>query len=358
MQDPFVERLRRKQPGFNLGITLGTKPVKGHVGIEIEVEGNKFPKPYGFEGTYKPVVLKGNLPLHPTLDFSYWSYVHDGSLRGKDNAEYVLTKPIDFKEAEKALHQLFDGLKAFGSEFDDSNRTSTHVHLNCQDWHLNRLAAFMALYFTFEEVLTQWCGEHRVGNLFCLRARDARAIVSHIRKFLKSDGKYEFGEGMHYAGLNASALQKHGSVEIRTLRGVNDPRIILDWVQTLERLYNLSSTYEDPREVCEAFSANGPMSFFNLVLGDKAATIRGGITFTEEQLRDSMYEGIRLAQDICYCRDWSEYVPSVLKDDPFKRDTKKIAKKILNFEYAGDEENNIQSLLAPAYSQWWDTLSN
>jgi hypothetical protein len=333
MKDPFVEKPRTKKPGFNVGVVLGTKAVKGAVGIEVEVEGNKFPKPPGCEGSYTPVKMPG---------WKFWSYVHDGSLRGKDNAEYVLTKPIEFSQVVDAVNELFTKLNEFGSVLDDSNRTSVHVHLNCQDFHFNRLAALMALHFTFEEVLTQWCGEHRVGNLFCLRSRDASAIISHIRKFLRSDGRYEFGEGMHYAGFNASALRKHGSVEIRTLRGVNDPQVIIDWVETLQRLYELSASYTDPREVCEAFSANGPNSFFNLVLGNKAAVIRAGVNFSEDQLRESLYKGIRLAQDICFCRDWSMYKPSTLKNDPFKRDMRKIAKKIMSYELISTEEPPIE----------------
>lgn len=332
MREPFVEKDTRKQPGFNVGVILNNKtPQKGEVGIEIEVEG-------------KNLIYHDNVP-------SPWVYKEDHSLRGEENGEYVLKAPIKFSEVEKNLKSLFDKFAANKATFDDSNRTSIHVHLNCQEFHLNRLASLMALWFTFEETLTQWCGDHRVGNLFCLRSRDAPATVSHIRKFLKSDGKYELSDHLHYSGLNPNALKKFGSIEIRTMRGVSDPNVIRDWVEILQRLYEASANYTDPRDVCGMFSGYGPLQMFNTILGPKAMTVRTGINWTDEQVRESMHAGIRLAQDICYCRDWDLYKPQVLRSDPFKRDQKKIAKKVVAFDIeagsiaiAGDSWLNPQEV--------------
>lgn len=317
MREPFIEVDTKKQPGFNIGVLLllKTTNVKGKVGIEIEVEGSNL--------VYAHTIVPTPTP---------WLYKEDHSLRGAESGEYILKEPIEFKDVSKAVNDLFDAFKKNKTKFDDSNRTSVHVHLNCIDFHLNRLAAFMALWFTFEEILTQWCGEHRVGNLFCLRSRDATAIISHLRKFLKSDGKFELSENLHYAGLNAHALRKFGSLEVRTMRGVSDPKIILNWVEILQRLYEYSAIFDDPRDVCGIFSGLGPMQMFNTVFGNKVITIREGVTWTDDQIRDSLYSGIRLAQDICYCRDWSLYKPQTLKPDPFKRDMKKVAKKVINFE--------------------------
>jgi hypothetical protein len=319
MNEVFVKRENKVQSGYNMCVVMNRKATKGEVGIEIEVEGNKFPKPPGQHNTHTPCKLPGS---------TYWSYVHDGSLRGFDNAEYLLTKPVDFSKAPEAVTEIFTMLKEFGSIIDDSNRTSVHVHLNCQEFHLNRLTSLMALWFTFEEVLTAWCGEHRVGNLFCLRAKDAPAIITQIRRFIKADGAAQLSEHLHYAGFNANALAKYGSVEIRTLRGCTDAQAVLDWISILERLYKLSSEFEDPRDICSLFSAEGPMSFFESVLGDKTSVVRAGIPHNGDMIRDAMYDGVRLAQDLCYCRDWGVFKPVKLKPDPFSRDMKKVAKKL------------------------------
>lgn len=284
------------------------RPTQGEVGLEIEVEGNQFPKPSTFGST--PVRMK---------QFPYWSCVKDGSLRGADNAEYILTTPIKFDEVNPALDQLWEALVDYGSVLSESNRTSVHVHLNAQGFHLNRLASFCALYFCFEEVLTEWCGDHRVGNLFCMRAKDAPAIVSKVVGFIRSEGKNQLPQSLHYSALNIHALTKLGSLEVRTLRGVTDFKVISDWVAILRRLYELSSEYKDPREIIGLFSQQGPLTFFETVLGPLSVVVRQGIGFDEDQIRDSMYEGIRIAQEVAYCRDWDLFQELNQAFDPFGR---------------------------------------
>lgn len=339
MKEPFVEKVSRAKTGFNISLLMNNKTLqKGDVGIEIEVEGR-------------------NLLYHENVP-APWVYYEDHSLRGDENAEYVLKNPIPFDAVPKALKTLYDKLSRSGATFDDSNRTSVHVHLNCQQWFLNRLASFMGLWFTLEEPLTQWCGEHRVGNLFCMRSRDATGIISHLRKFLKSDGKYELIDHLHYAGLNANALRKYGSLEIRTMRGVSDPKVIQDWVEILQRIYEYSAEFSDPRDVCGFFSGHGPVSMFNSVLGPKASVVRSGISWTDEELREAMYRGIRLAQDLCYCRDWAMYKPKELKPDPFKRDQKKLVKKLIiqSEVNAGWINSTSGEYMNP--DNWTDTVLN
>jgi hypothetical protein len=312
------EVFHRVSPKVSLGYPIFNIFKKRHklktgvVGIEIEVEGNKFPKSPGLEHTHSPAPVPG---------LTWWHYVKDGSLRGADNAEYVLANPVQFEQVPEALEELTKALADFGSVLDDSNRTSVHVHLNCQRWHMNRVASFIALYLCFEEVLTEWCGEHRVGNLFCLRGRDAPGSLTKIKRFIQTDGDTELPDNLHYAGLNANALAKLGSLEVRSLRGPTDFSIIQQWVSVLERLYNLSGEFADPRDIPASFSAQGPLTFFETMLGDAGSIIRSGIEFNDDAIRDSMYEGIRLAQDICYCRDWGLFQPVTPEMDPFGRET-------------------------------------
>lgn len=296
----FKKKAEKIVEGYPIWYILRHRSVKGEIGLEIECEGNKFKK----EG----------LP-------EWWTYHKDNSLRGKDNAEYVLAKPILFKEVPLALYSLWDMFTAYGTVLDEANRTSVHVHLNVQKFHMNRLTAFMALYFSVEELLTAWCGDHRVGNLFCLRARDASAIVSRIKRFIMTDGSYEFSEGMHYAGMNAQSIQKFGSLELRALRGVTDPTVILQWIEMLRHIYELSAKFHDPRDIPGMLSGEGALAYLDIVLGEKNAyVLKQGIDYTNDQIREALYVGIRLAQDLCYCRDWSLFKAAEVKDnDPFGR---------------------------------------
>lgn len=322
----FVRREAKPVQGFNVGVVLGRKITKGLVGLEIEVEGKRLPLP-------------GETPVA-------WVHHVDGSLRGEENAEYVLRTPIEFNAVEPTLAVLWDKFREKTSRLDASNRTSVHVHLNCQSFFFNRLTALMALYFTFEEMLVEWCGDTRVGNLFCLRAKDAPAIISQIRKFIRTDGAHSINDGHHYAGLNASALQKFGSLEFRTLRGCTDQQTILDWVAILERLYRLSEEFIDPRDICTRFSAEGPLEFFTNILGDTAPVVRKALNWTDDQIRESLYEGIRNAQDLCYCRDWSLFEQVELKSDPFGRDPRKLIAQLT--EPSDDFMNVLDLDTAPA----------
>lgn len=311
MEEVFKKKDKKAKPGFNMAVVLGTKKaniVGGQVGLEIEMEG-------------KNLLNQADTPPP-------WVYHKDNSLRGEENAEYVLHRPVLFDEVEGALNTLWDGLKKKKAKIDDSNRTSVHVHLNCQDFFLNRLTSLMALYIIFEEPLTEWCGEHRVGNLFALRSVDAPAIVSTLKKFIMYEGNYPISDAMHYAGMNAQALVKFGSLEFRTMRGCQNSEEALEWVSFLRRLYELSEAYPDPREIIGQFSAEGPISFFETMLADRAPVLRNGIGYTDDQIADAMFKGVRLAQDLCFCRDWSMYKSVKLKPDPFDRDSLKQARKV------------------------------
>lgn len=323
----FIKSSNRSE-GLPLYSILGLRPASGEIGIEIEVEGNKF--------------RKESIP-------SPWKYVKDGSLRGQDNAEYVLRNPILFTEVRPAIETLWNMFANDGSVLDESNRTSVHVHLNAQNFFLDRLCVFAALYYSVEEILTEWCGDHRVGNLFCLRAKDAPASITALKRFIQNDGAYGIRDSFHYAGLNIHALLKHGSIEIRALRGVKDPQIILDWVEILQRIYTLSGEFTDPRTVCEGFSSSGPFEYLRMVLGDKTETVLKGVSLNDQEVMESLYDGIRIAQDLCFCRDWSLYKKADVSSNPFGRNRSRSTASLSTAGLSVPPE--IQAEFEAAYQQ-------
>jgi hypothetical protein len=279
----FVKREPKPSHGFNVVTLMNHEQVSGEVGLEVEVEGNKFPKtgPYGGAGDSDKI---------PKV----WRYTKDNSLRGADNAEYVLRAPLKFDEIPKAVNDLWKMFADYGSVLDDSNRTSVHVHLNVQSWHLNRLTSFMAAYYILEEILTEWCGDNRVGNLFCLRAKDAPALITHVKAFVKLNGSCPFNSDIHhYAALNTHALHKYGSLEFRTLRGVLDPQPILDWVAILRRLYDLSADFADPRLIVDQFIAR-TVRVLHYVVGGNGSSSQAGYSL---QRRRHPREPVRRRQD-------------------------------------------------------------
>lgn len=300
----FTKRLKTDMSGLSIRAMYNLVPTKGDVGIEIEVEGNQFKK----QGVPSP-----------------WKYVKDGSLRGQDNAEYVLNGPIDFDAVPAATKKLWKMFADYGSVLDDSNRTSVHVHMNVQEWHLNRLASFLCAYYTVEEILTEFCGEHRVGNLFCLRGKDAPGLVSRIRRLIRIGEAQSFTDGLHYGALNPQAIQKYGSVEIRTMRGAMEAEEVDQWVSILRRIYDLSASFPDPRALVDLFSGEGPSAFLDLILGEYRTIVLEGVSFDHQRVLQSLYDGILIAQDIAYCREWETFKEISVKPDPFGRSIKKVA---------------------------------
>lgn len=308
----FNKKKKGKSQDLPLFAIIGKKEVKGDVGLEIEVESTKadvFPK----QGTIA----------------EFWSYHQDGSLRGADNAEYILTKPIEFAAVGDAVDKLWTVFAERKAELADSNRTSVHVHVNISPFYLNRLASLMALWFTFEDVLAHWCGDHRVGNLFCLRAKDGPNVVRRCAEFIATGGSGNiFGEGMHYAALSPTSIFRLGSLEFRTLQGCKEPETIKTWVSIIQRMYEVSDHFKDPRVICEEFSLRGPFDFMDMIFGELGPVIRLDCGMTDQEIHESLYEGVRFAQEICYVRDWSDFNPVKYTPDPFGRS--KIKRTTLN----------------------------
>lgn len=294
---PFQKKSKELPKDCPLAVTLGKRIKQGQVGLEIEVEGR---------GVWINSPVAG------------WTVHEDGSLRGEENCEYVFNKPYNFDSAKEKVAALYKQFEAQKTKLDNSNRTSVHVHLNVLSFHMNRITSLIALWFIHEDILTRWCGDHRTGNLFCLRAKDAPAIVEDFRRFIKNGTIPR--DNNHYAALNGDALRKFGSLEVRTMRGSAEPEPVIQWLDILQRLYDASANYPDPRTICEHFSMNGPANFFYELFGENISRIiREGVNMTEEEMRDSLYEGVRFAQELCFCRNWATFNPVEVKVDVFGR---------------------------------------
>jgi hypothetical protein len=304
----FVKKEAKRSEDLTVAVQSGLRPRKGDVGLEIEVEAKT-------AGAF----AKMKIPQVAT----YWTYHNDGSLRGNDNAEFTLINPLTFEEADKAVDLLFDEFKKNKATLAESGRTSVHVHLNVGSFYQNRLASLLALWYINEEILSFFCGEHRAGNLFAQRAKDAERVISEAKAWFETKGEYGIpGEdGLHYSALNIGALYKFGSVEIRTMRGLTEPESVKQWVRILRKIYDASANFPDPRTIIEQFSVFGPTEFFHNLFGDEANIILKALS-AEVNVAQSLFEGMRFAQDIAYVRDWSTFNPVKTVTDPFGRRTK------------------------------------
>lgn len=227
------------------------KPVVGDFGIEIECEG------------------KNIAPINSKT----WGSEADGSLRGnypETACEFVLKKPILFKDVEQALDELIG--HEINAEFNFSFRTSVHIHVNVQELTSTQLLNLIYTYLLIEQPLVNYCGDGRKGNRFCLRLRDAEGMIEVLSNLFRQGGdglRYIPADHMRYASINLEAFKKYGSIEFRAMRGTMDKAIILPWVQMLNSIKQYALEMKTPKDIHEEFRAYGSVGFLNKVLGQE-----------------------------------------------------------------------------------------
>jgi len=257
---------------FN-GDTLDTR----EVGIEIEVEGENLPQ---------------NTPMG-------WRREHDGSLRG-ESAEYVLRKPIPRAKVEMMLDRLIS--KFDSSQVFDTGRAGVHIHINIRDLTEVQLYNFICLYLVFEDTLVDYCGEARVGNLFCLRAKDAEYLLELVEAAaIESDLRILHTDAIRYASINCKAICEYGSLEFRAMRSTVDKEVLLGWTGMLLRLKDMSKMFTDPRDIVSTMSWEGGEEFAKKIFGEILSYFPAN---TDWEL--CVLEGIRQAQTIAYAGNWKE----------------------------------------------------
>jgi len=255
------------------------KLTKGEVGLEIEVEGERLPQ-----------------------EIPGWRRENDGSLRG-ESAEYVLARPCPRGDVSTHLKQVTQAYQENRSRINNTDRAGVHVHINVQDMQVHEVITFVCLYLTFEDMLVRYCGESRIGNLFCLRMRDAEGILKLLNYAIVNRHMGTLStDQLRYASINLLAMHNYGSVEFRAMRTTTDMDIINTWVDILLKLKDHSRDFKHPRDFVEQFSSLGPRGLFDRVLlGHK-----NRLTYPDYDT--DMWENIRNVQEIAYCVNWDEWI--------------------------------------------------
>lgn len=255
-------------------------------GVEVELEG------------YNIVDRAGVLR-------DYWAAHQDGSLRahnvGEETVEYVFFKPLNMVQTTEAIRKLCDYLTAPGRRVNESYRTSIHVHVNCLQETLGTTLNYVTIATILDELLVSQNGEHRIGNNFCLRMRDAEGI---LRDLIQSINQHGHIFGIHaqerYSSVNIASLAKFGTIEFRSLECTHDYPRIMHWIHTLQAMKEAARNYRDPTEVISSFSMMGPAEFLKRTLKEENARKYLGLP----NLDRTLYDGMRLAQDLAFCNSW------------------------------------------------------
>lgn len=273
---------------------LGAK--KGNLfGVELEVEGHNV----AMEG----IPTKG------------WKRVAEGSLRG-ENTEYVFSAPVDFAKSNEMVANLFRLFKQNGVILNNSHRTSTHVHLNFSDKTVKNVVTFFLIHTILEELLASYCGETRRGNLFCISTRSNEQLVNSLERAVTLVQNFrDFGNNIRYCAANLAALNKFGTIEIRTMRGADSEQQVKDWLSILNQLYEYSCK-EDvpaPARLLESLSHLGAQGFLSQFF-DQASIIKLLAAWPRDHdLHQSLMDGVRLVQMFAYRLDetWNAEAPKI-----------------------------------------------
>jgi len=275
--------------------------LEGDIGFEMEVEGDRLPKIGG--------------------DDPYFVRVTDGSLIGRDTGEFIFRKPLPMEVVPNALDHLSRLFQLNKTKMDDSVRAGIHVHLNAREMDIVQVYSLVALYLIFEEILVsrEISGEGRDGNLFCLRSKDADYLLWHLTQCAKSKRWGDlYTDEIRYSSLNLKCLVDKGSVEFRSLRTTNNFAKILYWINTLNKLKISSLGYKTPQTVIEDFSLSDSKRFLEKVFGEYSTPL-----YRVPDYSNKMLNGMRNAQDIAFCIDWSAYAKKLEEagrnKNPFKK---------------------------------------
>lgn len=247
------------------------------VGIEVEVESEKRADP---------------------LFSKFWKTEGDGSLR-QNGYEYVLNRPVKRGQVRDALYELDKHIKPYKPI--DSFNAGVHVHINVQELSLTQIINMICISACLEDVLLEFCGEKRKGNLFCLRFGDAEGVLEMLEAAVTTDNYLIlYSDDIRYSFLNMKALIEYGSLEYRCMRSDGDILALLTWVDMLLSIKDAAIGYENPMKILEEISFGGAESFLKNVLPNQHAVLSD-----TDDLQGKVMRGARNIQDIVYCKDWS-----------------------------------------------------
>lgn len=320
-EDKFFQtysKLTKKEssiPGMQMNSPIIKRSKMGSIGLELEVEGRGLRLGEGhFDG------------LRASKTRAYWVPHEDGSLRN-GGREFVLSTPCNVDEVDELLKGLFKVIEANAGVIENTNRCSTHVHINVGGLKINQMTSVIALWYMLEDALINWCGEARKANHFCLALSDCSSTLQAWRNYLQT-GKRPQAEGLKYSALNVLPIWKFGSLEFRCGPPAHEPTMPSLWSRFLAAMVEYASeTYTNPMDIASAVSENGAVRIFDAIC-DKAGTpeFRQQVYLVNPDFEYLCMKGLRNAQSILLGFPWQEWIEEINQEyvpNPFSKASKK-----------------------------------
>lgn len=322
MDEEFFKNYKKQSkpkgiPHMQMNQPLAQNALVGTIGLELEIEARR------------PLPRDGHLDfLSPTTKVA-WQAVNDGSLRGEAR-EYIFSAPCRRDEVDFMVHELFKRFDALDSRIQNSNRCSTHVHINMKGRTINLLTSVIALWGTFEDSLIAWHGEQRVANHFCLAMRDSTSLVDAWDQYLRVgtfDGQGQDRHGLKYMAFNILPLFRKGSFEFRCGGAPNDPKTVITWATFLDAFVEYAcARYTNPASIAADLSERGGTAIFADICGEEFASFaREVIGEDEDEFNEKCLRGFRVVQPLVLGYPWDTWMELINKEyipDPFAKPKK------------------------------------
>lgn len=152
----------------------------------------------------------------------------DGSLRN-GGREFLL--PPSKKDKLVELFQYTHKHLTLGED-PFSQRTSTHVHVNCMWSTEQQVRDLLYLYAIFEPIFFAYVGPERRENIHCMPLGS-----THMPNHYKLRASHIQQRWHKYTALNLLPLNSLGTVEFRHLYGTGDHNVFSQWLGMLEILW-------------------------------------------------------------------------------------------------------------------------
>lgn len=204
----------------------------------------------------------------PPMGTNIWMIDKDGSL--KDNGYEFISRPIKDRNILFALEELEVYYKALPkAEF--THRCSIHVHMNVAKLKCAQLRALLATYIVLEPFYFSLVGKYREGNSYCYPLADAFPQWEWLK--LES-----LNENFKYAALNPHHLRDYGTLEFRHHGGTKNKTELLNWIETILRLYSYveeKSPAEIEAKIMDLNTVSNYYEFCAEVFGKKFSQFAG-----------------------------------------------------------------------------------
>lgn len=159
-----------------------------------------------------------------------FTVISDGSLR--NNGREFVSAPQNYEKTLQQFYELHKGI-VYLSDLDPySERTSIHVHVNCQNLEKEQILNLIRLYIITEPIWFQFISEERQNSIYCV------PIYSTILQSETNHGLYKLIKTWHkYTAFNILPLNKFGTIEFRHLEGTDNYERFHKWLSAINNLF-------------------------------------------------------------------------------------------------------------------------